>query len=244
MLWDFKGNLIPQRRLHGKDFLTSFIMLKFPSIAIPFFFYTWSWTFINILPAVSMANIYASVYGFQSGAIGLCTGIPLILGCLVGELTGGRLSDYILLRQARRHGGVFKPEYRLYLTCLSAICGPVGMVVFGVCLSKKTDYITPLIGLGIGVYGLQVTSTCLYAYMSDCYRPQTPESAVLMNLGRGLSFVVGFFWPAMVAEIGYGWTWSSLGLVLLVCWFPVGALLIWGERWRLKMGPPTFHQYT
>jgi hypothetical protein len=127
-------------------------MLKYPSVSIPFFFYTWSWTFINILPAVSMAKIYASVYGFKSGTIGLCTGIPLIIGCLVGELTGGRLSDYILLRRARGRGGVFKPEDRLYLTCLSAIAGPVGMVIFGVCLSKKAYFVVPLVGLGVGEY--------------------------------------------------------------------------------------------
>ena len=65
-----------------------------------------------------------------------------------------------------------------------------------------------------------------------------------MNLSRGLSFVVGFFWPKMVAEIGYAWTWSSLALVLLVCWLPIGSLMIWGEKWRKQLGPPTFHQYT
>ena len=156
MLWDFKGNMIPQRKLRKTDFLTSFYMLRYPSVAFPFFFYTWSWTFINILPAVSMAKIYAATYHFKSGAIGLCTGIPLIAGCLVGELTGGRLSDYILLRQARRNNGVYKPEYRLYLTCLSAIAGPVGMIVFGVCLQKKAYYVVPLIGLGIGVFDHQI----------------------------------------------------------------------------------------
>lgn len=150
LLWDFKGNMIPQRKLRPMDFMTSLIMLKYPSVSIPFFFYTWSWTFINILPAVSMAKIYASVYGFKSGTIGLCTGIPLIIGCLVGELTGGRLSDYILLRRARGRGGIFKPEDRLYLTFLSAIAGPVGMVIFGVCLSKKANFVVPLVGLGVG----------------------------------------------------------------------------------------------
>ncbi len=65
-----------------------------------------------------------------------------------------------------------------------------------------------------------------------------------MNLSRGLSFVVGFFWPSMVAKIGYAWTWSSLALVLLALWLPILALMIRGEAWRNKLGPPKFHQYT
>ncbi|CAK7204856.1 hypothetical protein SEUCBS139899_007618 [Sporothrix eucalyptigena] len=244
MLFNLRGNLIPQRRLRGTDFLTSFYMLKYPSVALPFWFYTLSWTFINILPAISMAKIYGAKYGFASGSIGLCTGIPLVIGTLIGELSGGKLSDIIIYRLAKKNNGRAKPEHRLYLTCLSAFLGPTGMIIFGVCLQKNYTYIAPLVGLSVGVCGLQITSTCLYAYLSDCYRPQTPESAVLMNLGRGLSFVVGFWWSPMVAKIGYAWTWSSQALILLFFWLPILALMIKGEQWRLKLGAPQFHQYS
>ena len=94
-----------------------------------------------------------------------------------------------------------------------------------------------------GDFGLQVTSTCLYAYVSDCYRPQTPESAILLNFSRGLSFVVGFFWLPMVDQIGFAWTWTTLALILLILWLPILALMRWGEGWRKRLGEPTFHQY-
>src|ERR1700760_1922862 len=83
MLFNVRGNMIPQRRLRVGDFFTSLYMLRYPSIALPFWFYAWSWTFINILPAITMAKIYSTVYGFKSGQIGLCTGIPLIIGSLI-----------------------------------------------------------------------------------------------------------------------------------------------------------------
>ncbi|OAA58653.1 Major facilitator superfamily domain protein [Niveomyces insectorum RCEF 264] len=244
MLFDFRGNLIPQRRLHVQDFFTSFYMLKYPSIALPFWLYTWSWTFLNILPAISMAKVYGTKYGFASGPIGLCTGIPLIIGSLIGELSGGKLSDIILYRLAKRNNGKVIPEHRLYLTWVSAFLGPTGMIIFGVCLQKNYGFAVPLVGLGVGVVGLQISSTCLYAYCSDCYRPQTPESGVLMNLSRGLSFVIGFFWSPMVERIGYDWTWSALALVLFAFWLPILGLMIWGERWRKRLGEPSFHQFT
>jgi len=152
MLFNLKANLIPQRKLQFQDFLTSFYMLKYPSIFFCFWYYTWAWTFVNILPAISMAKIYSVRYHFQSGSIGLCTGVPLVIGCLIGELSAGRLSDYIMYRMAQRNGGVQKPEYRLYLTTVAAFLMPIGMIIFGVCLQKNTMYIIPLIGLSISKY--------------------------------------------------------------------------------------------
>lgn len=146
-------SLIPGRKLRGMDFLTSLYMLKYPSVALVFWFYTWSWTFINILPALAMAKIYLTEYGFKSGPIGLCTGIPLTIGSVIGELSAGKLSDIIMYRLAKRNNGVRKPEHRLYLTCLSAFLGPIGMIVFGTLLNKHAYYILPLIGLGIGKSG-------------------------------------------------------------------------------------------
>jgi len=88
-----------------------------------------------------------------------------------------------------------------------------------------------------------MASTCLYAYVSDCYKPQTPESAVLMNLSRGLSFVIGFFGLPFANKIGYDWAWTTFALILLIFWIPILGLMIWGDQWRERLGPPKFHQY-
>ena len=149
-MFNFRGNLIPNRYLRPVDFVTSFYMLKYPSVALPFCYYTLSWTFINILPAITMAKIYSTLYHLHSGTIGVCIGVPLIIGCVLGELSAGKLSDIIMYRLAKRNDGIRKPEHRLYLTTISGFIGPVGMIIFGVCLQKKTGYLYPLIGIGVG----------------------------------------------------------------------------------------------
>jgi hypothetical protein len=149
MLFNLKGNLIPQRRLQLEDFCTSFLMLRYPSITLPFWYYTWAWSFVNILPAISMASIYSTRYHFKSGTIGLCIGIPLTIGCVLGELTAGKVSDNIMYRLARRHRGVRKPEYRLVLTAPAAFLMPAGIILFGVCVQKGKNWAIPLVGLGI-----------------------------------------------------------------------------------------------
>ena len=151
MLWDFKGNMIPGRRLHATDFLQSFYMLKYPSVAFPFWYYTWGWTFINVMPAISLATIYTKFYHLKSGPIGACLGISLIIGSVLGEFFAGRASDYVMYRMAKRNNNIRKPEYRLYLSPLSAIFMPVGIIIFGACVGK-TGYVPPLVGLGVGKF--------------------------------------------------------------------------------------------
>ncbi|KAF8188828.1 major facilitator superfamily domain-containing protein [Mycena galopus ATCC 62051] len=242
MLFDFKGNIIPNRRLRLSHFTHSFAMLKYPSVILPFIYYTLAWSFVNILPAVTLATIYHRFYKMGAGPIGACLGISLTIGSVLGELCAGRLSDWIMYRMAKRHGGVRRPEYRLYLSPLSAFFMPVGIIIFGACVGR-TGYIPPLVGLSVSVFGLQIASTVLYAYISDCYKPQTPETGVLFNLGRGLSFFVPFAATPLAERISYVWAWFTFAAILFVTYLPVAALIWRGERWRTAAGTPTFHRY-
>jgi MFS family permease len=249
LLFSFRSNMIPGRRLRATDFLTSFHMLRYPSILFPFLYYFWSWTFINVMPAISLASIYTDFYALPSGPIGAMLGVSLMAGSLLGECFAGRASDYVMLRMARKENknnkpyhDQRKPETRLYLATLSVVFMPVGLVVFGATVGRYNQYI-PLIGLGIGVFGLQITSTCMYAYVSDCYKPQTPESGVLFNLSRGLSFIVGYFALPFAAEVGYFWAWFTFAMVLVLFFVPIAALMVWGEKWRQRLGEPNFHRY-
>ncbi|KAG9235093.1 major facilitator superfamily domain-containing protein [Amylocarpus encephaloides] len=242
MLFDFKGNMIPGRRLRPTDFLQSFMMLKYPAIVFSFWYYTLAWTFMNVMPAISLAYIYTTFYNFRSGPIGACLGVSLSVGSIIGEFFAGRASDWVMYSFAKRNNDIRKPEYRLYLCTLSAIFMPSGLAIFGATVGR-TGYIPPLVGLAVGVFGLQITSTCLYAYISDCYRAQTPESGVLFNLSRGLSFVVGYFALPFAERIGYVWAWFTFAMIILASFFPIVALMVCGERWRKVLGEPKFHRY-
>lgn len=145
---------IPDRKLHASDFLQSFRMLKYPSITFPFIYYTMAWTYVNVLPAVTLAEIYSKEYHMKSGPIGLSLGLSLIIGGVLGEMSAGKLSDYMVYRLAKRNGGIRKPEHRLYLSFLSAVFMPFGMVIFGLCLEKKKGFVAPLVGLSISMFKL------------------------------------------------------------------------------------------
>ncbi|KAF7852899.1 uncharacterized protein EAF02_012129 [Botrytis sinoallii] len=158
-------------------------------------------------------------------------GIFLTIGSMIGELGAGRASDAIMYHMAQRHNGERKPEYRLFPSPLSAIFMPAGLLEFGG-LWGKTGFVRPLVGLGIGSFGLQICSTTLYSYISDFYKPQTPETGILFNLSRGLSFVVGYFALPLAESIGYFWAWFIFASLLGLSYVPVGMLIWWGESWR------------
>jgi hypothetical protein len=64
-----------------------------------------------------------------------------------------------------------------------------------------------------------------------------------MNLARGLSFCVSFFALPYGEKFGFHVAWTTFALILFVSWFPILALMIWGEKWRDRLGRPQFHQY-
>ncbi|CZT11860.1 related to HOL1 protein [Rhynchosporium agropyri] len=243
MLFNFRGNMIPGHRLRASDFLQSLTLLRYPSILFPVLYYTLGWTFINVLPAISIASIFTSYYHLRAGPIGACLGVSLTIGSLLGELFAGHASDALILSIARRHKTSARiPEHRLYLTTLSLLFMPLGLLVFGFTVAQPHtfSFYIPLIGLSLGVFGLQIASTTLYAYTSDCYKPQTPESGTLFNFGRGLSFAVGYFWEPFknTHGVGFAGAWGTFAAVVVLGWLPVGVLMLTGQRWRERLGAP------
>jgi MFS family permease len=174
LLFSLRGNMSSDRGIHVGDFFHNFRMLRYPSVIIPVWWYTWCWTFVNILPALTMSQLYTTIYHFNTGAIGLCLGIPLLIGTLLGEITGGKLSDYMMSQFAKHNNGVRKPEQRLYITTIAAIMMPAGIIMFGVCVQEQLYYIIPLIGLSISkklCYLITTSNVYMLIYLHRCVWP-------------------------------------------------------------------------
>ena len=167
---------------------------------------------INILPAISMAKIYTAIYHFKAGPIGVCTGVSLLIGTLIGELSAGKLSDYIMYRLAKKNNGVRTPEHRLYLTSLAAVFMPVGMIIFGWCIQNKTHFVAPLVGLAIGklatalaIEKTQYTKTFQAVWVCKLHRPAYTHTSVTATSRRLQRAVCCSTWlaasPSLLASL-------------------------------------------
>ncbi|OBT61938.1 hypothetical protein VE03_08238 [Pseudogymnoascus sp. 23342-1-I1] len=168
-LLPFRRSVLPGRKLHLADFGRSLYMLKYVSIVIPGLYYMTCFTYGSVLFAVTGSHLFSEFYNFNVAQTGLMLSIPLLIGCLIGEANAGWLVDWMANRYAKKHDGHRKPEVRLDAIWF-ALLVPIGIVVEGVCLSqfKNTSWVGSAFGMGLACLGLQVATTVIYTYCTDC----------------------------------------------------------------------------
>lgn len=187
------------KRIRLYDIVHCFIMLKYPSVLLAGFYYSIAFGAGTVLFAVTGAAAFGSTYKFDTAQVGMAIGLSTMAGSIIGETVSGPVSDKLLSLMNKRQGGNAEPEVRLYATWPGGFLLPAGVIIEGVCLQYHTHWMGPVMGIAIGAFGLQIVSTNIFAYLTDCYKPQSTEISTLLNFGRLLfSFTLGFY---MVFEI-------------------------------------------
>ncbi|KAK8203566.1 hypothetical protein M8818_005213 [Zalaria obscura] len=102
-LW-FQGKILA-RPIRLRAFVTPYRMCRYWAVSLPSMYWMTANTYGSALFAVTGSHIASSLYSFNVAQTGLLMGLPLTIGCMVGEATAGWVSDGILNAYARRHGG-------------------------------------------------------------------------------------------------------------------------------------------
>ncbi|KAI9813841.1 MAG: hypothetical protein M1827_003631 [Pycnora praestabilis] len=177
----------------GHSFLHLF-MRPFPLVLYP----AVCWAFLSysiILASVVAINILAPFilqtppYNFSPAISGL-TGIPGIIGNLVGGFMGGYFVDvYSRWRAHRNPHGTFEPESRLPLVILPWLIVPVGLLMFGYGTQDELHWAVMFVGYGFVSVGLTAGPNIGMTYVLDSYYPVAAEALLVVN---GLKNVVAF----------------------------------------------------
>jgi MFS family permease len=93
------------------------------------------------------------------------------IGSVLAFYLGGRLIDIISTRSTTRNEGVRKPEYRLPALVIPGVIGPVGILIFGLCIAHQTHWIGPAIGNSTPAFGVAAISNVAVTYSLDSYKP-------------------------------------------------------------------------
>jgi hypothetical protein len=91
----FTGKVL-DRQLHMSDFLNNFKMLKYWTIVTPCIYYMTANTYGSILFVLTASTITRELYNFDTSQTGILLGVPLTLGCLIGESCTGWISTGML----------------------------------------------------------------------------------------------------------------------------------------------------
>jgi multidrug resistance protein len=172
---------VHERRIRVADFFVPLKMLKYAAITIPCIMYMVNLTYGSPLYAVTGSFICAGVFHFNLGQTGLFLGLPLTVGCILGELSAGWVSDWIINMYASRHQGYRKAEVRLYLLPLVLLTS-VGLATFGWCIDNREPWIRAAVCMAVSGFGTQIATTVTYTYCCDSYRAHSSDVSVTINL--------------------------------------------------------------
>lgn len=180
----------------------------------------------------TITEVFKSTYGFTQGEAGLAY-LGLSLGMVVGVLLCAFSSDWWLERQAARHDGQLKPEYRLPPMVLGGLLIPIGLFIYGWTAQARVFFIVPMIGTAALGFGFFVTAIPLNAYLVDTYKVHAASAiAATIVLRCIVGALLPLAGPRLYSRLGYGWGNSLLGFLALL-FVPVPMVLMrLGERLR------------
>lgn len=137
-----------------------------------------------------MITVVASVmpeppYNFNASQVGLMTLAPFI-GTTIGSLLVAPVSDRLVLRLAKRNGGLFEPEMRLWILLVFAPLVPTGILLFGYSLGNSKPWY--IVAIGYAIFGLAMgpVSSASLTYLTDAYT-NVSDSETSTDIGIWLS---------------------------------------------------------
>lgn len=233
------------------------ILATFPAITFS------ALTYGSLLAWFSMAVTTYSVYftlppyNFGSEGIGLMN-LPPFIGGLIGSLFAGIVTDRSIIWLARRNGGVFEPEMRLWTALPGVVIMPFSLLWFGFSTADGNAWIVPAVALGFFGFGFVVLGDVALTYAMDSYTdvsnglrcPALPPRRLAKKTANndqivgdafiGIVFVRNVF-ATIIATTLTQWIdgiglknvfvmGTVLGLFLSLLTIP---MMIWGKRMRV-----------
>lgn len=112
---------------------------KFAVVAISVIVYCFGW-YWWVLSVITLIPVAYETFSPQSQGLLF---LGLIIGTLFSEVfCSGTLSDWLVVRLAKRNGGVKEPEMRLWLAYPAAVLSAVGLIVWGVSVDRSWHWMT------------------------------------------------------------------------------------------------------
>lgn len=160
--------------------------------------------------------------------------VPTLIGAVIGCIYGGYGSDVFVRYMARRKGGIYEAEDRLWLMLLPAVLCPVGLILFGVGTTGLWPWPGPYIGLGLIGFGWGCAGDLSLAYTMDAYPDMILEGMVGVSvINNTLACVFTFVCSDWMNVHSVAEVFITIGILAFFFMLPLTIfMLVYGKRLR------------
>ncbi|KAF4458110.1 hypothetical protein F53441_118 [Fusarium austroafricanum] len=159
-----------QKRTIWRDIYEPFqLLFTFPAVMFTALQYGWAVAMLAML-AVTQSSLYTlPPYNFTTAGVGNMN-LPPFIGAILGSIFGGPLVDYSIVQIAKRRGGIYEPETRLWLFLIPGLCMTVGCLMYGLTIARGMPWIINAIGAGFIGFAIGGCGDMALTYLQDSYQ--------------------------------------------------------------------------
>ncbi|KAH6976858.1 major facilitator superfamily domain-containing protein [Ilyonectria destructans] len=208
------------------------LLFTFPGVAFVALVYGSQLAWLAILLNVQAIYFTLPPYNFSSSGVGLLN-IPTFIGSILGGFFGGQLSDYSIQWLARRNGGVYEPEMRLWLALPTILITPAGYFMFGLSVSQGMPWYIPAVGLGIFGFGSTALGNVCVVYLMDSYSDVIGDASIgVVFVRNAFGTLTAMCLSPWIAKMGLYNMCTLSGCLCIAVSLLTVPMIIWGRRCR------------
>ncbi|KAF5686923.1 HOL1 substrate-H+ antiporter [Fusarium circinatum] len=225
-----------QKRTFWRDIYEPFQLLAtFPAVMFAALQYGWSIAMLAIL-AVTQSSLYSiPPYNFTAAGVGNMN-LPPFIGAILGAIFGGPLVDWSIVQIAKRRGGIYEPETRLWLFLVPGLCMTIGCLMYGLTIAKGMPWIINAVGSGFIGFAIGGGGDMSLTFLQDSHEhiigPALTGVVFVRNvIATGLVFAVTPWMEGMGVYNMY----VVLGCISTAVALTCVPMVIWGRTFRVRL---------
>ncbi|KAH8703777.1 major facilitator superfamily domain-containing protein [Talaromyces proteolyticus] len=208
------------------------ILVTFPGVLFVALVYGILIALQNALSTTMSSLMTEPPYNFSANQIGLMN-LPLFIGVTIGSLLVGPLSDRWIVLCARRNGGIYEPESRLWLILPWIPILLAGALTFGFGIEQGLPWPVIAVGIVLCSAGVAPINIIALTYVTDSYNDIVGDALVGITFIRNaVNTGIIFALTPWFAAIGVQYVILTLALIATLILSFVMVFLKWGKRFR------------
>ncbi|KAF2108330.1 major facilitator superfamily domain-containing protein [Lophiotrema nucula] len=185
---------------------------------------------------ITFPKVWQKEFGFTPAEVGYAFLVPGIV-LFLASLATGYLSDKLRAKMVKSStDGKVSPERRLPVQIFGFVIAAGGKVMYGWFSQQHQSPVGGLFGSAFAAIGTAVTFVTSTSFQTECDPSQTASLVALAGLLRNVAAAISaVIMDSLVEKMGYGWCFTGLGALDVICIPGIILILVKGDKFREQL---------